>query len=564
MNRVIASSLIILGAASSISLVARLMFPEILPVLDVMRIIFYLMVAVTVIAILRNIVGLITFGVFGPAIISLGLTRIGDIYWGLAAFFAVIGMGILVRLILEPLKLQMGHRMALVVITVASVLGFFIFAGLHTGNASLTVVEFLPILISAWIAERFVKERYENDWKASLQHLGFTLIAVLVTFLLLNEKLLMNYFIYTPELWILPVVLNILIGFKVRIRLLEFFRFRNLAKGNPKGGGYSGILTLNLRNREYIDKYNPAKCFRNTTKFGVKEALEKADVPVPRTLAKFQSFSDLKSLEGVLAKVSKQGFVVKPNNSYGGRGILVIKSGDGCGFEKISGERLTANDIMEHMEAALDGEFSGKWTPDALLMEELLVPNPEFAKLSYSGLADIRVIVFKGVPVMAMTRLPTKKSGGKANLHQGAVGAGIDLSTGRITSAVLAHHKIAITSHPDTGVELIGKQIPFWSEILYLAVKAQKEIGLGYVGVDVVIDKTRGPLVMEVNKRPGLEIQNANREPLLKKLQAVETLLASQTQTESSVEECLGAMRFIESRLEIKEKESTSFGGSDE
>lgn len=162
---------------------------------------------------------------------------------------------------------------------------------------------------------------------------------------------------------------------------------------------------------------------------------------------------------------------------------------------------------------------------------------------------------------MAMTRLPTRKSDGKANLHQGAVGAGIDLTTGRIKSAVVAHQKNPITHHPDTGVELIGQQIPFWSEILYLAVKAQSQTGLGYVGVDIVIDKSKGPLVMEVNKRPGLEIQNANREPLLKKLQAVENFLANQNETESSVEGCIMAMRLLESQLEIKEKNVPSFRG---
>lgn len=561
MNKVVACSLIILGATCSIAFIARLMFPEILTVLDAMRIIFYLILAVTIIAILRNVVGLITYGVFGPAIISLGLTRIGDIYWGLGAFFSVIAIGIAVRFILEPLKLQMGHRMAIVVITVASVMGFFIFAGFNSGNTPLTYVEFLPILISAWIAERFVRDRYESDWKASFQHLGYTLIAVLATFLLLNEKLIMNYFIYTPETWIVPVALNMLIGAKVRIRLSELFRFRKLAKNKSDDGGYSQVLTVNLRNRDYISKYNPAKLFPNITKLGVKDALQKAEVPVPKTLTKFENFSDTRNLEKVLANAPKEGFAIKPNNSFGGRGILVIKNGDGHTFEEINGKRLTISDIKEHLEAAMDGEYSGRWMPDTLLMEELLIAHPELAKLSYSGLPDVRVIVFRGVPVMAMTRLPTRKSDGKANLHQGAVGAGIDLTTGRIKSAVVAHQKNPITHHPDTGVELIGQQIPFWSEILYLAVKAQSQTGLGYVGVDIVIDKSKGPLVMEVNKRPGLEIQNANREPLLKKLQAVENFLANQNETESSVEGCIMAMRLLESQLEIKEKNVPSFRG---
>jgi len=547
MNKKAASSLIILGAACSISVFARLMFPEILPVLGAMRIIFYLILAVTIIAILRNVVGLITYGVFGPAIISLGLTRIGDIYWGLIAFFAILGIGIIARFILEPLKLQMTHRMAIVVIVVASAMGFLIFIGSSTENVPLTYADFLPILISSWIAERFMRDRGESGWKVSFQRLAYTLIAVLASFLLISEPAIMNYFIYTPEMWILAVAFNILIGAKVRVRFSELFRFRKMVKSNPDGGGYSQVLTVNLRNRDYIEKYNPRKLYSKISKLGVKETFQKAGIPVPKTLATFENFSDLKNLEKILASAPKEkGFVIKPNNSFGGRGILVIKRRDGLTFEKADGKYLTLSDIRDNLEAAIDGEYSGRWLPDKAFIEELLIAHPELAKLSYRGLPDIRVIVFRGVPIMAMARLPTKKSGGKANLHQGAIGAGIDLTTGRIINAVVAHQKNPITHHPDTSVKLIEQQIPFWDEILSMAVKAQRQTELGYVGVDVVIDKHKGPLVMEVNKRPGLEIQNANRKPLLERLQAVEMFLANKG--DISVEEGTRTMRLLESR----------------
>jgi len=547
MNKTVVCSLIILGAACSMALIARLMFPEILPVLDAMRIIFYVILAVTTIAILRNVVGLITYGLFGPAIISLGLTRIGDIYWGLIAFFSILGIGIVVRFILEPLKLQMTHRMALVVIIVASTMGFLIFIGTNTGNTPLTYAELLPILISSWIAERFVRDRSESGWKVSFQRLAYTLIAVLASFLLISEPSIINYFIYTPEVWVLPVALNILIGAKVRVRFSELLRFRKLAKSNPNGGSYSQVLTVNLRNRDYIEKYNPKKFYPKISKLGVKETLKKTGIPVPKTLATIENLSELKNLEKILANMpNDEGFVVKPNNSFGGRGILVIKHGDEHTFEKPDGKYLTLNDIRDNMEAAIDGEYSGKWLPDKVYIEELLTAHPELAKLSYAGLPDIRVIVFKEVPIMAMARLPTKKSGGKANLHQGAVGAGINLVAGKITNAVVAYQKNPITHHPDTGFKLIDEAIPLWDQILKMAVKSQKETGLGYVGVDVVIDKNKGPLVMEVNKRPGLEIQNANRKPLLKRLQVVEELLADKG--EFSVEEGIKLMRLLESK----------------
>ena len=65
-----------------------------------------------------------------------------------------------------------------------------------------------------------------------------------------------------------------------------------------------------------------------------------------------------------------------------------------------------------------------------------------------------------------------------------------------------------IQHHPDTGEALVGVQIPFWSEIIEMSERCYKAIPLGYLGVDICIDETLGPLVLEVNGRPGLEIQN--------------------------------------------------------
>jgi len=537
----------ILGVAVALSLIARLLYPEILPVLDVMRIIFYLILAVTIIAVLRNVVGIITYGVFGPAIISLGLTRIGDLFWGLIIFFSIAGVAILVRFVLEPLKLQMTHRLATVVVAVASTMGILIFVGESPQYSLLMLAEFLPILITSWIAERFVRDSYESGIKQSLTRLAYTLVAVLVSYVLIREPSIVTFFIFTPELWVVPVALNILIGASVRVRLSERLRFRKLVKSSPDGKGFSQVLTVNLRNRNYLEQYNPMRLHPNISKLGVKESLQKAGIPVPRTLATIERFSDLKNLDRILHGMpNENGFVIKPNNSFGGRGIQVFKHADGHLYEKTDGTALTYAEISENAEAALDGEYSGRWLPDKILIEELIVAHPDLAKLSCFGLPDIRVIVFRGIPVMAMTRLPTKESGGKANLHQGAVGAGIDLLDGKITNAVVAHEKNSIVNHPDTGVKLIGETVPFWDEILRLAVRSQQATGLGYVGVDIVIDVKKGPLVMEVNKRPGLEIQNANRKPLLKRLRAVEYLLADKAQ--ASTEEGSELMRFLESR----------------
>jgi glutathione synthase/RimK-type ligase-like ATP-grasp enzyme len=64
-------------------------------------------------------------------------------------------------------------------------------------------------------------------------------------------------------------------------------------------------------------------------------------------------------------------------------------------------------------------------------------------------------------------------------------------------------------------------QVPYWQEILTIASQSFELTGLGYLGVDIVLDKQIGPLMLELNARPGLNIQIANREGLDLRLQKI-------------------------------------------
>ena len=121
---------------------------------------------------------------------------------------------------------------------------------------------------------------------------------------------------------------------------------------------------------------------------------------------------------------------------------------------------------------------------------------------------------------MAMLRLPTKASKGRANLHQGAVGVGINLKTGQTFGGV-RHNRLS-DIHPDTGVNTHGLVIPQWSDMLAMAMKLSDAIGLQYVGVDIVLDSEQGPVVLELNARPGLSIQIANQAGLWPRLRAID------------------------------------------
>jgi alpha-L-glutamate ligase-like protein len=177
-------------------------------------------------------------------------------------------------------------------------------------------------------------------------------------------------------------------------------------------------------------------------------------------------------------------------------------------YRKASGEAMTDEEMRYHVINILSGMYSLGGQPDKAMIEYRVKFDPVFEKIAYQGVPDVRIIVFMGVPVMAMVRLPTRMSDGKANLHQGAIGTGVDIATGKTLTAVWKN--FIIDDHPDTGEPVVGIQIPGWDDLLRLASKSYELTGLGYQGIDVVLDKNLGPLILELNARPGLNIQIAN------------------------------------------------------
>ncbi|MDP9380945.1 MAG: alpha-L-glutamate ligase-like protein [Chloroflexota bacterium] len=282
---------------------------------------------------------------------------------------------------------------------------------------------------------------------------------------------------------------------------------------------WGGLLGMNLRSA-YVSRENPARAIRLVnSKHATKLVLQEAEVPTVPTIVVVRNSRELLSLDW---DKLPGAWALKPDRGCQGAGILLAHGHDGEGWRTGSGRHLSRFAIADHVRHVLEGESSmADVDHDMAIFESLVVPHELLAELAPWGLPDLRVICYRSVPVLAMMRLPTLVSEGRANLHQGAVGAGIDLESGTITSAMLSRKQI--TQHPDTGRPLLGVKVPHWEQILSAASISSRATGLGYSGVDVVIDRERGPLVIEVNARPGLEIQNVNGDGLLRRLQVAGT-----------------------------------------
>ena len=283
----------------------------------------------------------------------------------------------------------------------------------------------------------------------------------------------------------------------------------------------TGILGINQRNSDFIMRYNKRSLYPLVDdKLQTKQLAINAGISVPKLYAIIKYHHQRKNIEKLLTEYGD--LVIKPAHGSGGSGILVIQNKVGKLYKTPNGDLMSVNAIKHYISNILSGMYSLGGVPDRAFLEYRIKFDPIFNEISFKGVPDIRIIVFRGVPVSAMLRLPTSQSNGKANLHQGAIGVGIDLATGCTTHGVVGN--LITYAHPDTDSSIKGIQIPRWKEILQIAVKCSDTVGLGYLGVDIVLDRTLGPLMLELNARPGLNVQLANQRGLLSNLQTIESL----------------------------------------
>lgn len=284
-----------------------------------------------------------------------------------------------------------------------------------------------------------------------------------------------------------------------------------------------GIMGINRRNADYVLKYNKRSLYPIVDdKIITKMRAIEAGIHVPEMYGIISTEKEIDNLSKIIE--GHQDFVIKPAQGAGGDGIIVIADRFEDRYRTVSGKLLSHEEIEHQISSILTGLYSLGGHRDRALIEYRVTPDPIFKSISYEGVPDIRIIVLMGYPIMAMLRLPTRQSGGKANLHQGAIGVGVDLATGLTLRGTWLNN--IISKHPDTTNAVDGVQLPGWDGFMTLAAGCYELCGLGYIGVDMVLDEDKGPMILELNARPGLNIQIANDSGLTLRAHAVEARLA--------------------------------------
>lgn len=283
----------------------------------------------------------------------------------------------------------------------------------------------------------------------------------------------------------------------------------------------SGVLGINYRNLAFIQESNPRSLYpRVDDKTVTKTICHAHGIPVPETYAVIRRYGDVRRLMELIGERSE--FVLKPAAGSAGRGIIVVARRKGPDFETPSGRIVSVADLQYHLSTILSGLYSLGGQVDKAIVEQRIIMHPTMERIAVGGTPDVRVILYRNVPVMAMVRLPTIQSEGRANLHQGAAAAAVHLVTGRTFGGVC--NSRMISRHPDTGELIGGLEIPGWRELLAGAMKLSDALEMGYIGVDFVVDAKSGPVVLEANARPGLAIQVAHRIGVLPRLKLIESL----------------------------------------
>jgi transglutaminase-like putative cysteine protease len=179
--------------------------------------------------IIRNVIGLETFGTFSPMLLSLAFLTTG-LGWGLVVFAIIVGLGTGLRLVLQRLRLHLVSRVAILIAIVAvSMVGLTV-VGAAFGVGALLHAGIFPMVIMANIIENFTNTQLERGTMEALRLTLSTLLVATCSYVGIEETGLKSLVLTFPELLAGVIGVELLLGRWRGLRLLEYVRFYGLAR----------------------------------------------------------------------------------------------------------------------------------------------------------------------------------------------------------------------------------------------------------------------------------------------------------------------------------------------
>ncbi len=192
--------------------------------LGALTLILILPIIASLVVVARVVIGLETFGMFGPVIVSLAFITTG-LWWGTLIFVAIVGLGVALRLALQHLRLQAVARLAILIALVAAVMGGLTLVGATLGVGPLLNISIFPMVIMSNVIESFAASQVEFGTRQALRMTATTLGLSIVCYLVVDRAGLQSLVLAFPEILLATVVVDVLLGKWRGLRLLEYVRF---------------------------------------------------------------------------------------------------------------------------------------------------------------------------------------------------------------------------------------------------------------------------------------------------------------------------------------------------
>jgi hypothetical protein len=200
--------------------------------LPALTLILILPVIASIVVIARVVVGVQTFGMFGPVIVSLAFITTG-LWWGTLTFVVIVGLGVLLRSALQHLRLQAMARLAILIALVSAVMAGLTYVGAIMGIGPLLHLSVFPMLIMSNVIESFAASQGEMGTRTAARMTLNTLLLSITCYLIVDRAGLQSMVLAYPELLLGTVLLNVVIGKWRGVRLLEYRRVLRAHEAPP-------------------------------------------------------------------------------------------------------------------------------------------------------------------------------------------------------------------------------------------------------------------------------------------------------------------------------------------
>lgn len=198
---------------------------------ETFRILLLVPVGTLVVSVLRNLVGLPTFGIFMPVLMALAFRNTGLTY-GLGIFAGVILVGYSVRCAVDRLHLLLVPRLSVILTVVIACFTVLAMIGNLLGVRELMAVGLLPFVILTMTVERFFIIVEEKGMREGLITAAGSASVAVASHELINNRALQDTFFLSPELLLAVAAIQVLLGRYTGYRFLEYVRFRKFGESS--------------------------------------------------------------------------------------------------------------------------------------------------------------------------------------------------------------------------------------------------------------------------------------------------------------------------------------------